>query len=180
MVIHHEHNYDELAQLVREREQAELAVKSRRSEIAMFDTEIASKKMELDYLAKIIHGTRERIYAAHIIITFLFASNDLSEIQLDKLVDMFISLRKIKLGIGPKIVTDANNKVICKCEVPKALGGEDLQGLDSNIVREALAYAIAPMVDDKFVPRSLYNIALTGREMTERIAEVTKMAEKII
>jgi transposase-like protein len=180
MVIHHEHNYDELAQLVREREQAELAVKNRRSEIKKLDDEIESKKTEINRLAKVIHDNRERIYAADVIMTFLFAPNGVSRAQLDNLVSMFISLRKIKLGIGPKIVTDTEKKIVCRCEVPAELSGEDLQGLDSNKVREALAYAIAPIVDDKYVPRIIHDITLRGHPIIGDFGETKEMAEKII
>jgi hypothetical protein len=180
MVIHHDHAYDELAQWVREREKAELAAKSIKSEIKKLDEEIESKKTVINRLAKVIHDNRERIYAAGIITTFLFAPNGLSKVQLDNLVSMFISLRKIKLGMGPKIVTDAQNKIVCRCEVPAELIGEDLQGLDSNKVREALAYAIAPIVDDKYVPRIIHDIALRGRPVIGDFREITEMAEKII
>jgi hypothetical protein len=179
LVAHHEQAYNELGQLLREREQTELTVKNRNSEIATLDNEIEPKKMELGRLDKVIYESRERIYICDSIIAFLFARNGISEAQLDKLVRVFISLQKIRLGIEPKIVTDANDNVVCKCEVPKELGGPDLQGIDINKVREAFAYVIAPIVEDTFVPKIMYDIAITGREMTEKIAEVRKMAEKI-
>lgn len=180
MLAHHEHAYKELGQVLHKREQAELSVKKIRREMAKLKNEIDSEKTEVNRLAKIIHDNRERIYAADIMLTFLFAPNGSNRVQLDKLVNMFISLRKIKLGIQPNIVTDTSGNIICKCEVPKELGGDDLRDLDSNKVREALAYAIAPIVNDKYVPRILHDIALMGRPLIENLTEVECISEKLI
>ena len=87
--------------------------------------------------------------------------SNLSEYDLDRLVNLLIALRQKRLGIEPRRVTDANGEVICECLIPKICGNIKVSDSDIDGIRATFAHLLTPMVKDKFISRFEYDMAET-------------------
>lgn len=122
-------------------------------------TGLKSKRAELKELEQTTFEYTHNLYISRLIIDFLFLPSNLSEYDLDRLVNLFVVLRQERLGIEPNRVTDTNGEVICECLIPKIYG--NIKGSDSDIdsIRETFARLLTPLVKDKFISRFEYDMA---------------------
>lgn len=129
------------------------------SEDIKLDAEIQSRSVELKELNQTMSFMLDDMYVAHLITTFLFNPNLLSNHDLDRLVGLMVGLRQKRLGVGPKQVKDASGNIICECQIPGIHYKIELDSVDIDRVREQLAFYLMPLVKDKFVSRWDYETA---------------------
>jgi len=171
--IYDEHYSRKIGELAYTREQLEISIVQKKDKKGKLETELESKTAELADVEREIIGKTASLYISHLIIDFLSNPGSITNYDLDRLVDMIVALRQNRLGIEPKQVTDTNGKVICQCQVPRISTDLKAHEIDINHVMETFALLISPLVKDKMVSRSEYNLAEKRHELSEKMA-VTK------
>ena len=136
------------------------------------NTELNSKRFELGELQQTASKFTQNLYVSHLIIDFLFAPKSISDYDLDRLVNLMVGLRQKRLGIGPKQVKDHDGNVVCECQVPRIYGNISMDESDIDEVREKFAHLLAPLVKDKFISKSDYQI--------EKIGHAIEVADAIL
>jgi hypothetical protein len=113
---------------------------------------------ELSKITEILPQINHSMTLAKLLLGFLTDPQKLSDYDLDRFVKLMISIRQVRLGRGPNQVTDAEGKVICQCEVPIIYWDfdQDKYKADPDSARQFLADLILPLVEDRFVPKSVY------------------------
>ena len=134
------------------------AVAAKGQENFKLDTEMESRRKELDDLKQNKASMVHDMYIAQLILAFL-SSPGLSDYNLDHLVGLMVALRQARLGVGAKQVTDSRGNVICACPIPKIDQHVVLDSADIDQARQQLALYLAPLVRDKFVTRIEYEMA---------------------
>ncbi len=167
---YYEHYTRKISELAYSREQLEISILQKKDEKGKLETGLESKTAELVEVEREIIGKTTSLYISHLIIDFLSNSGSITDYDLDRLVDMMIALRQNRLGVEPKQVTDANGKVICQCQVPRISTDLKAHEIDVNYVMETFALLISPLVKDKMVSRSEYDLAEKGYELSEKMA----------
>jgi DNA-binding XRE family transcriptional regulator len=146
----------------------------RRQETEMMKNDINLANAELSKAMEFIPQINDSFTVAKLVFQFIADPKRLSSYDLDRFVKLMISIRQARLGRGPKQVKDANGKIICKCEVPVIYFdlNRDKYKADLDSARQFLADLILPLVEDRFVPKSIY-------ETLERIKNV-EMAMELV
>jgi hypothetical protein len=113
---------------------------------------------ELSKITEIVPQITYSMTLAKLLLGFLTDPQKLSDYDLDRFVKLMISIKQVRLGRGPNQVTDAEGKVICQCEVPIIYWDfdQDKYKADPDSARQFLADLILPLVEDRFVPKSVY------------------------
>jgi len=122
------------------------------------DAEIETRTSLVNELRQTMSLMADDLYVAHLIITFLFNPSRLSSHDLDQLVALMVGLREKRLGVGPKQVKDASGNIICECQMPEIRSSVDADHVDTDQVREQLAFYLMPLVKDKFVSKWDYEV----------------------
>jgi hypothetical protein len=133
--------------------------------LGMLNTELDSKRLELEKLQQTASQLTQNLYISHLIIGFMFDPKSISDYDLDRLVSRMIGLRQKRLGIGPKQVKDHDGKVICECQVPRIYGGIRMDESDIDKARENFAYLLAPLMKDKFISKFDYEMRETRHKI---------------
>jgi hypothetical protein len=141
---------------LKERKEAENILKDTKSDIA---------KLEI---IKTAHAND--IYTGWLILSCLINPELIDDYDLDRLVELMVGIRQVRLGRGPKKILDAKGNVLCECRVPLPYTPLKEYGVAMNEAREKLAQYLVPLVEDKFVPRFEYEQA----KVTQAIAEMHK------
>jgi hypothetical protein len=134
------------------------AIAEKGDQSAKLDVQIIFKKNELDTLEKGIEYIAEAMSVTYVITSFLYDPNSLNKYDFDYLVNLMVGLRQVRLGVGPKLVKDANGKVICSCQVPELHWKTPLEEKDMEHARERLAFLLMPLVKTEFVPKVWHDI----------------------
>ena len=136
------------------------------------DALIRSKYSELTEINTMLSNNINDIQTALLIINFLIAPHAITDYDIDTLVSWMIAIRQKRLGIAPKQVKDPNGKVICECSLPVIYSNLGNQSdADINAVREKLALCLMPLVQDKYVPKVIYEAA----QINQIISGINKM-----
>jgi hypothetical protein len=122
------------------------------------DAEIETRTLLVSELRQTMSLMADDMYVTHLIITFLFDPSRLSSHDLDQLVGLMVGLREKRLGSGPKQVKDADGSIVCQCQVPAIHSNLDADNVDTDQVREQLAFYLMPLVKDKFISRWDYEV----------------------
>jgi hypothetical protein len=150
------------------------ALDSRRHELEKVNNDYNWVNAELSKMSEIIPHVNCSMTLAKILLGFLTDPQKLSSYDLDRFVKLMMSIRQVRLGHGPNRVTDAEGKVICQCEVPIIYWDfdKDKYKADPDSARQFLADLILPLVQDRFVPKSVY-------ETLERMKNVEMMMDLV-
>ena len=151
-------------------DQFEKSISENKRNLKLMNTELESKRSELQELEYLTGQRTHNFYISRMILDFLGAPNSLNNSDFDRLVNLMISLRQKRLGIEPKQVTGANGEVICECLIPKIYGNIEVSDSDIDGIRGVFAHSLAPMVKDKFVSRFDYDMAEIKHEISKSIA----------
>lgn len=136
-----------------------------RQKLDRLNTELDSKRLELQELQQTASQLTQNLYVSRLIIDFLFAPKSISDYDLDRLVSLMIGLRQKRLGIRPKQLKDPNGKVVCECQVPRIYGDIRMDESDIDEVRGKFAHLLTPLVKDKFISKFDYEM----REIRHKI-----------
>jgi len=129
------------------------------------DAKLGVKRAKLVELEQIVSGYIDDIRNVHTIIGFLISPEALGDNDIDELVRLMIYLRQHRLGIGPQQVKDSGGNVVCECKVPKLYTNLNEYEIDKDAARKKLALYLAPLVEDKFMPRWEYDSAQLAQIM---------------
>ena len=140
-------------------DQFEKSISENKRNLKLMNTELESKRSELQELEHLTGQRTHNFYVSRLILDFLGAPDSLSNSDFDQLVNLMIALRQKRLGIEPKRVSGANGEVICECLIPKIYGNIKVSDSDIDGIRGVFARVLTPMVKDKFISRFDYDIA---------------------
>jgi transcriptional regulator with XRE-family HTH domain len=137
---------------------AKYALISEKQKLQEVKSDYNRANAELLKIAEIVPQIDCSITLAKLLLGFLTDPQKLSDYDLDRFVNLMISIRQVRLGRGPNRVTDGQGKVICQCEVPIIYFDldRDKYKADPDGARQFLADLIFPLVKDRFVPKSVY------------------------
>ncbi len=168
-----QHYTQEIGKLAHNRDQLEVVIHNEKKERGTLETELQAKRSELAEVERETTDKTENLYVSHLIIDFLLNPACITSYDLDRLVEMMITLRQKRLGTESEKVIDANGKGVCRCQVPGM--STDIKAYEIGVdhARETFALLISPLVRDKMVSRFEYNLAEVKHETSEKVA-VTK------
>ncbi len=138
-----------------------------------------SKQQELASIEEQTANCIENLYVSKLILDFLFATDGLGAMDLNNLVEMMIGLRQKRLGVEPKVVTDPNGKIICRCQVPHITTAFENYKFDADHVREAFAYYLSNLTKDKLVTKVKYEMVLRDQEIKTGFARLEGIAKGV-
>lgn len=138
-------------------------VAAKAKEAMGLDGEIKSEQVQLQRLKKEISEKTSDLYICHLILDFLFDCERLTTEDLDRLVSIMLTLRQERLGVSPRLTEFGG--IIYKHELPRIYTDFWTQKPDVNVIREAFAFLLAPLLKDRLVSKYEYDMAKSGYEV---------------
>lgn len=139
----------------------------RKQEEEDLNREIENKKAELAELDEKVSRISHDVYIAGLMMNFLRAPDNLTDYDLDRLVNLMIAIRRTRLGITPKCIRDMRGNIVCECEIPKIYTHFSENELNIDVVRSLFAVDLVPLLRDKFVHKLEHEVTLLGKSVSE-------------
>jgi len=135
-------------------------VAAKAKETMELDAEIKSEHLQLQRVKKEISEKTSDLCICHLILDFLFDHERLTKEDLDRLVSMMLTLRQERLDINPRLAMAG--AIIYKHELPRIYTDFWTQKPNVNVIREAFAFLLTPLLKDKLVSKYEYDAAISG------------------
>ncbi|MFC2031979.1 coiled-coil domain-containing protein [Chloroflexota bacterium] len=142
------------------------------------DTQIGAKSKELAKITEVVSGYGRDLYAAWLVLGFLFNPNRLSDFDFDQLVQLMVGIRQYRLKIAPKKVKNATGKVICECLVSEFQIPESEYGSSLEEAKRRLALYLIPLVKEKFMPKFEYEAKQLSQSIVQTYGDMLDVIAK--
>jgi len=146
------------------------SVAAKSKETIKLDGEIRSEQSQLQRLRKEISEKTSDLYICHLILDFLFDREQLTTEDLDRLASMMLTLRQERLDINPRAT--AAGAIIYKHELPRIYSDFWAQKPNVNVITEAFAFLLTPLLKDKLVSKYDYDMARSGYDVIRKGREI--------
>jgi len=127
------------------------------------DRELQTDTLHAENLSQEISRRVSDIYICHLIMDFLFNTEQVSNEDIDRLASMMMTLRQQRLAIKPRMV--GVEAIIYKHEFPRIYTELKAQNIDIDSVKMAFAFLLTPLVKDQMVSKYDYDTLKSGYEV---------------